>query len=58
MKETRYAGALEKAQAALAEKNIPETQVSFGDIRVSFLSEKVFWFISGVKRKLNRRRGK
>jgi len=58
MNNETYASALEKARAALEEKNIPETKVSFSEIRVSALKEKAFWFVTGVKRKLKRRLGK
>lgn len=58
MNELRYAEVLKKASSVLQEKQIPETQICFRNIRVSFLAEKAFWFVSGVKRKLMRRRGK
>lgn len=58
MNETLYSDVLDKARASLAEKKISETRIRFDDIRVSFLTEKAFWFISGVKRKLMRRLGK
>ncbi len=49
---------LTKAQNTLSEKNIPDATVSFSDIHISGFAEKVFWFVSGVKRKLKRRLGK
>lgn len=53
-----YAPTLEKARAVLAEKDIPETKVCFCNIRVPVLTEKAFWFVTGVQRKLKRRMGK
>ncbi|MBO5953720.1 MAG: hypothetical protein J6Q53_06365 [Oscillospiraceae bacterium] len=53
-----YAPVLEKAKAALAKKNIPETAVSFCDVRMPAWMGKAFWFVSGVKRKMKRRLGK
>lgn len=53
-----YAPVLEKARATLADKKIAKTQIHFDRIKVSFIAEKTFWFISGVKRKLKRRLGK
>ena len=58
MNNDTYAPVLEKAQAVLAQKDIPAPQVSFGDIRVSVPETKLFWIVSGVKRKVKRRLGK
>lgn len=53
-----YAPVLEKARATLAQKTFQETMVAFDTIGVSALTVKLFWFVSGVKRKLKRRFGK
>ena len=53
-----YASVKQKAGQALAEKEIAETKVNFQFVRVNPVAVKLFWFVSGVKRKLKRRFGK
>lgn len=58
MNKPIYDEVLAKAEKTLAEKNIPDATVSFSDIHISGVTQKLFWFVSGVKRKLKRRLGK
>ena len=53
-----YASAKQKALDSLSEKVITAPKTTFHSVRINPVAVKLFWFVSGVKRKLKRRFGK